>query len=95
VLADAKTPDGRWWRDYQINAWDVYDSIGGEDLTRDAYMLTEVRMLWQFPPGTLPAIGRVPGGGDARFRVAVECLDVLVLALNRHVGPVIERLEKS
>jgi hypothetical protein len=95
VLADTRTPDGGWYRDFQIGAWDVYDSIGEDDLTRNAYMLTEVRMLWQFPPGTLPAVERVPAGGDARFRLAVECLDVLVLVLNRNVGPVIEQLEES
>jgi hypothetical protein len=40
-------------------------------------------------------IKRVPTGSDALFRQAVDCLDVLVWALNREVGPVIERLEQS
>lgn len=39
-------------------------------------------------------IREVPTSSDALFRQAVECLDVLVWALNREVGPVIDQLEQ-
>jgi hypothetical protein len=92
-LANASTAAGNYFRDYYLGAWDTYDGIGGEDLTRNSYLLTEVRLLWQLPAGTLPVIKEVPAGHDARFRQAVDCLAVLVGALNREVGPVIDRLE--
>ncbi len=95
ALATAKTADGAYYRDYRIDAWDTYEGISGEDLTRNAYLLTEVRLLWRLPVGKLPAIKEVPTGSDALFRQAVECLDVLVWALNREVGPVIAQLEQS
>jgi hypothetical protein len=94
-LANAKPADGDYYRDYYLNAWDKYDGIGEEDLTRSSYLLTEARLLWQLPVGKLPTIKEIPTGSDALFRQAVECLDVLVWALNREVGPVIERLETS
>lgn len=72
-----------------------YEGVGEDDLTRNAYLLTEVRLLWQLPVGKLPVIKEVPTGSDALFRQAVECLDVLVWALNREVGPVIEQLDQS
>jgi hypothetical protein len=94
-LAHAKTADGGYYRDTHLGAWDVYEGIGEEDLTRNAYPLTETRLLWQLPVGKLPTIKEVPVGSDALLRQAVECLDVLVWALNREVGPVIEQLERS
>ncbi|MEU3455610.1 hypothetical protein ABZ671_18715 [Micromonospora sp. NPDC006766] len=94
-LGNAKTADGAYYRDYRLNAWDEYEGIGEDDLTRSSYLLTEVRLLWQLPAGKLPTITEVPTGSDAIFRQAVECLDVLVWALNREVAPVIEQLEAS
>jgi hypothetical protein len=94
-LAHAKTTDGDYYRDHQLDAWDRYEGVGEDDLTRNAYLLTEVRLLWQLPVGKLPVIKEVPTGSDALFRQAVECLDVLVWALNREVGPVIEQLDQS
>lgn len=95
ALANARPADGSYYRDYYRNAWDEYEGISEEDLVRNSYLLTEVRLLWQLPVGKLPAIKEVPTGSDARLRLAVECLDVLVSVLNREVGPVIERLEQS
>jgi hypothetical protein len=95
LLDNAKTADGAYYRDYRLNAFDEYDGIGQDDLTRNSYLLTEVRLLWQLPEGKIPVIKETPTGSDALFRQAVECLDVLVWALNREVGPVIEQLEQS
>ncbi|WP_431976043.1 hypothetical protein [Micromonospora haikouensis] len=92
-LGNAKTADGAYYRDYRLNAWDAYEGIGTDDLTRGSYLLTEVRLLWQLPVGKLPTITEVPTDGDALFRQAVACLDALVWALNREVEPVIEQLE--
>jgi hypothetical protein len=94
-LANAKTADGAYYQDNDLNAWDQYDGVGEDDLTRNSYLLTEVRLLWQLPVGKLPVIKEVPTGSDALFRQAVECLDVLVWALNREVGSVIEQLEQA
>lgn len=91
-LAHVKTADGDYWYDNRVNTWGEYEGVGEEDLTRNAYLFTEARLLWQLPTGKLPQITQVPTG-DALFAQAVECLDVLVWALNREVGPVIERLE--
>lgn len=94
-LANARTSDGAYYRDYELDAWNQYEGIGEEDLTRNAYLLTDVRLLWQLPIGKLPVIREVPASSDALFHQAVECLDVLVWALNREVGPVIDQLEQS
>lgn len=95
ALHNAETASGGYYRGLHRNAWDEYDGIGEDDLTRNAYLLTEVRLLWQLPAGTLPTIKEVPTGSDAIFRQAVECLKALAGALNREVGPIIERLERS
>jgi hypothetical protein len=89
-LATARTANGDWWRDQHLNSWDEYDGIGEQELSHGAYLLTEVRLLWQLPAGTLPVVKEVPAGQGARFRQAVECLEVLVEVLNREVRPVIE-----
>lgn len=95
VLAGLRTPGFDWWRDQHRDAWDMYEGVGGEDLAKGrAYLLTEARMLWQIPAGTLPEVKEVPSGA-ALFDHAVECLRVLVAALNREVGPVIEKVEGS
>lgn len=94
-LGNAKTADGAYYRDYRLNAFDEYDSIGSEDLTRNSYLLTAVRVIWQMPAGTLPVIKEVPTGSAALFRQAVECLEALVGALNREVEPVIAQLERG
>ena len=95
VLANARTPDGRFYGDATLNAWGEYEGVGEEDLSRGAYLLTSVRLLWQLPAGIAPRITRVPTGHDEIFRQAVECLKTLVWALNREVGPIIEELEQS
>jgi hypothetical protein len=93
-LANARTAGGGYYYDYRRGAWDEYEGIGEQDLTRNAYLLTEVRLLWQLPVGTLPKVTEVPTRGAALYTQAVECLSVLVGLLNREVGPVIERLEQ-
>lgn len=94
ALFNAKTTTGDRYRDQHVNAFDCYEGIGEEDLTRNAYLLTEVRMLWQLPAGTLPAVKEIPTG-DALFHQAVECVTHLTTALNREVNPVIDRLERG
>lgn len=94
-LANAKTADGNYYRDYRIGAWDEYEGIDEQDLTRNSYLLTNVRLLWQLPAGTLSTIKEVPASSDELFRRAVECLEVLVSALNREVAPVIAQLERG
>lgn len=96
TLAHATPVDGDYYRDYTLSSWtDEYEGISEEDLTRSAYLLTEVRLLWQLPVGKLPTIKEIPTGSEAIFRQAVECLDGLVWALNREVGPVIEQLAQA
>jgi hypothetical protein len=92
-LTNAKTAGGGWYRDNEIGSWGRYEGVGEQDLTRHAYLTTTVQMLWQLPAGTLPTVAVVPDAGDALFRTAVECLEVLVGVLNREVGPVIDVLE--
>lgn len=94
-LAHATGADGDYLHDYPRNWNDEYKSIGEEDLENSAFLLTEVRVLWQLPTGKIPAITAVPTGSDALFRQAVECLDVLVWALNRQISPVIDKLENA
>ncbi|MBB2940482.1 hypothetical protein FB565_000186 [Actinoplanes lutulentus] len=91
-LAQATTADGDYLHDYPRSWNDEYKRIGEEDLETSAFLLTEVRVLWQLPTGKITA---VPTGSDALFRQAVECLDVLVWALNRAISPVIDKLENA
>jgi hypothetical protein len=90
ALSHAMTTGGYYYRDCNARG---YPAVDGADLARDAYLLTEVRVLWQLPPGILPAIQGVPAGFEALFDRAVGCVEVLVAALNREVGLVIEQLE--
>src|SRR5262249_50987431 len=90
-LEVAATVGGVYWRAHRRTWDDAFAGVGEDDLVGDAYLLTEVRLLWQLPVGTLPVIGEVPTSIRALFGAAVECLTVLVGALNRDVGPVIAR----
>lgn len=94
ALDDARTVDGDYFRDRQLDPWllDRYERVTGEDLTRNSYLFTEARLIWQLPAGKLPLIAQIPADPDGLFRQAIECLHVLVWALNRVVDPLIERL---
>jgi hypothetical protein len=50
--------------------------------------------VWQLPVGKLPPLTEIPTSSDALFGHAVQCLNVLVWALNRLVEPVLARLER-
>lgn len=95
ALANAKDSAGRWYRDRQTDTWGEYEGVGEQDLTRAPYLTTTVQMLWQLPTGTVPPIAEVPAAGNALHRQALECLDVLVGALNREVGPILDLLERG
>jgi hypothetical protein len=94
ALFNAKTVGGTYYRDCQLDPWGSYAGIGEEDLTRNAYLTAELRMLWQLPAGTLSTLTAVPTDHAALFDQAVECVETLVRALNREVAPVIEQLER-
>ena len=96
ALAHFKTAGGGYYGDQRFDAWSGhYEGVSEEELERGPYLLTNVRLLWQLPPGTLPSIKEIPAGGDALYRQAVECVEVLVAALNAEVEPAIARLERA
>lgn len=86
------TPSGDYYRGHRLSSWGEYEWIGEDDVARGPYLLAEVQLLWQLPPGTLPAIKRVPVAGVDLYQRAVECLEILVGILNREVGPIIHDL---
>lgn len=96
VLVGARTSAGRWYR-----GWGDSDGLfrgdfefpAEEDLAKGSYLFAETQVQWQIPAGTLRAIDVVPSDPDEIFRLAVTCVKVLVAALNREVGPLLERLE--
>jgi len=92
TLAGARPADGGYYRGYG-STWGPYDGPSEEDLTKGSYLLAEAQVLWQLPPGALPMICKVPTGQDEIFRLAAGCVRALVGELNRHVGPLLERLE--
>lgn len=95
ALANARTASGTWYHDQRLNAWDEYEGVSEQDLVRGAFMLTEVRLLWQLPAGTAPALTEVPAAGLIRYRACTSAVTALVRALNREVAPVLERLENG
>jgi hypothetical protein len=94
ALANARTTSGAWYHDQHLNAWDSYEGIG-DSLVRNAYMLTEVRMLWQMPAGTVPAMTAVPAPGPARFGACIDALIALLDELNREISPILDKLESD
>jgi hypothetical protein len=93
ALVGARPADGSYFADWPRSYSGHYEGIGEEDLTRKVYLLTQVRLLVQLPPGILPKIGEVPTAGPALFEQAVACLNALVGALNRELQPILDRLE--
>jgi hypothetical protein len=93
VLRDARTWDRSYFRDWPYNWLGDLEGVGGEQLTKNAYMLTSAQVLIRIKPGTLPRIDNIPLGGTKLLRQADECLDALVVELNREIGPLVDRLE--
>lgn len=92
-LADVRTPEGCWYHDLKLDSWlDRYEGVGGQELESAAYLTTEVQVLWQLPAHGLPRIAEVPPAGDARYRHALACVEAIVVAFNRQIGPIIAGL---
>lgn len=93
-LAGVRTPDGSWYRDLRLDSWaGRYEGVGGQDLEYASFLTTEVQVLWQIPDSVLPRIAEVPPAGEARYRHAVACVEAIVAAFNRQIGPIIEAVE--
>jgi hypothetical protein len=93
-LDGARTPDNHWYRDLSLDSWaGRYEGVGGRELENGAYLTTEVQVLWQIPPGALPALAEIPPDVEGRHRHAVACVESVVDLLNRQIGPLIERME--
>jgi hypothetical protein len=71
-----------------------FEGPSEEDLTKAAYLLTETQVLRHLPQEVLPAIREVPTDPAEIFRLAVTCVEGIVVGLNREVGPLLDRLER-
>jgi hypothetical protein len=95
-LASVRPPQYSWYRDLPLDSFaGQYNGVGGRDLESGAYLTTEVQVLWQVPPGALPAIAEVPPLGASRYRHAVNCVEAIVAQLNQQIRPVIEAMESD
>lgn len=98
VLANAKPTTGGWYRGYGGHGAFLRGDFEGpheEDLAKgNRYLLHSSQVVWQLPADTLPPIHEVPTDPGEIFQLAVGYVDALVVALNREVGPLLERLER-
>ncbi len=58
------------------------------------YLLNRTQLLVQLPPGAVPKVAKIPHDGPTRelLTLAGESVAALVVALNREVAPILERL---
>ena len=85
----ARTAGGGWYRDWSVDSWGDYESVGSRELEHGAYLLTTAQVLFQVPPGTLPSIASVPKQAKALYEQAVECLNAVIGVLNGEIGPLL------
>ncbi len=93
ILATVRTPDHQWRTGRPTSYSGDYEALGDQDIAERPYLLAEARILWQLPTLDLPQHATVPA--NARFRVAVACLEAVVPAMNDHIQPLIAALENS
>lgn len=93
VLRDARTWRGSYYQSWPYNWLGDLEGVGGQELTRNSYLLTSSQVLIRLDPGTLPRLDEVPVRGAELLRQADRYLDALVIELNREISPLIDRLE--
>lgn len=91
-LRTARASIGGWYRGWPTSFNGYYETPDSRGLESGAYLLPTAQLLFQIPPGTLPAITEVPTSSDALFAQAIECLEATIRVLNREVGPLLEQL---
>jgi hypothetical protein len=94
-LTFAQDSKGGYYRDNVLDAWGTYTGITEDQLGRESYLGTTLRLVAQLPSHEFPTVTAIPTDLGELYHLATSCVTALVDELNKEIQPVLDALESN